>query len=735
MKVSHIAVAAILASWAFGFQAAQAYSPGKTIVEEMEEYQSPNNVTKRPPHFTYMPNGTEYAMLSDDARRIETFDIKTGKKTGDLVDLGHVRETQVADMSGFIISPDASKVLIYRNVNYIYRRSFTAECYVYEVRSRIMLPLSDEHKKTQVPVFSPDSRMVAFVADNNVYVRKIDFKTVVPVTTDGKAGIIINGSTDWTYEEEFGITGTLAWSPDNTTLCYLKFDESRVPVYSLPLYEGTCERRPEYALYPGELSYKYPVAGQTNSTVTLHSYDIDTRKIKDIALPDATIEYIPRIDYGPSNLLYVSTLNRDQNRYELYSVNPQTTVVKSVLVEKSEAWITPETYEKIHFGKNGFVVMSNRNGHMHLYKYGYNGALQRTLTNGDFDVTDYYGEDALGNYYVQTATPTPLDRTVQKVDAKKGVLVPLTNGEGTSSANFSPDCSYAIYTFSSPTVAPQFRLCTAAGKELRMLEDNKAYMARFADKMIAKEFIQVPSDGLMLNGFIMRPRNFDPSKKYPVVMTQYSGPGSQSVLRNWEMGWMQYFCEKGFVVACVDGRGTAGRGNQFMYAVYKNLGHYETIDQVNAAKYLATLPGIDGSRIGMFGWSYGGYETLMCMTQPGSPFAAGVAVAPVTDWRFYDSIYTERYMLTPQQNDEGYNASAPLKRAKQLNANTLIMYGTADDNVHPVNSLQFASALQTAGMWCDMLVFPNKNHSIYGCGARSVVYGRMFDYFKKNLNL
>jgi dipeptidyl-peptidase-4 len=732
-KMNKSVMMAALAATALANIDASAAVKMSSAVDEIAPYVSPNNSYKRPAQFTYMPNGTEYALLSSDKRSIETYDIKTGKKTGVLVDLNNVREQKVADISGFIVSPNASKVLIYRNVNMIYRRSFTAEYYVYDLHSRILDKLSTEFDKTQIPVFSPDSRMIAFVAENNIYVKKLDYNTQVAVTEDGAKGKIINGATDWTYEEEFSTISSLAWSPDNSTLCFVKADESDVPLYTLPLYKGACNPMNEYALYPGELSYKYPVAGEKNSKVTLHSYDVETRKIKDIALPDNSIEYIPRIDFGPTaEQLLVSTLNRDQNRYEIYSVNPKTTVAKSIFVEKSKAWIEPSMYEDITFGSDGFVVMSSRSGYSHLYKYSYAGALMRTLTSGNYDVTAYYGGDAAGNYYYQAANPSAIERTVCKVDAKN-VSTTISSAHGSTSASFSPNHDYAVLTYSDTKTPPQYTLVTSAGKPVRMLEDNKAFAERFADKIVEKEFIKVPSDGYELNGFIMRPDNFDASQKYPVIMTQYSGPGSQSVLNSWDMGWMQFFAKNGFIVVCVDGRGTGGRGSEFMNAVYCNLGHYETIDQINAAKYVATLPGVDASRIGMHGWSFGGYETLMCVTDKNNPFAAAVAVAPVTDWRYYDTVYTERYMLTPQQNDKGYNESAPLKRAEQLSANLLIMYGTADDNVHPDNSLEFVSELEVHGLLCDMLVFPNKNHSIYGCNARAVVYGKMYDYFKRNL--
>ncbi|MDY2917336.1 MAG: DPP IV N-terminal domain-containing protein [Muribaculaceae bacterium] len=734
MKVKLLTIFALCALGAADASSAMAAAPGSQSIKEIASYVYPKNTAKRPSSFYYMPDGTQYAMIADDGKSIRTYDIKTGNETGVLVDLNRTREVTIPDVDGFFVSPDGKKVVLWREPQYIYRRSFTAEYYVYDVKSRLMDAMSPDFKRVREVVMSPKSDMIAFVAPNNdIYLKKLVYNNQVRVTTDGAAGKIINGATDWTYEEEFTTTRLMAWSPDDLMLCFVKTNETNVPVYSLPLYEGTCNPQKEYAQYPGQLSYKYPVAGVANSRVTLHSYDVELRKTKQIPLPDKNIEYIPRIDFGPEpQQLMVSALNRDQNRFELYSVNPASKVAKSVLVETSNAWIEPDTYEGLTFEKDGFVVLSGRSGYQHLYKYSYAGALQRTLTSGDYDVTAYYGSDAAGNHYYQSAQPTPLQRTVYCLDAK-GNRKAVSATNGTAAAQFSPDHNYAVYSFNNPKTPPVYRLCTAHGKELRTLEDNAVLKTRFDGILPDKEFIKVPSDGLELNGFIIRPFGFDPSKKYPVVMTQYSGPGSQSVLDRWELDWMDYFASKGFIIVCVDGRGTGGRGNKFMHAVYRDLGHYETIDQINAAKYVATLPGVDPERIGICGWSYGGYETLMCATAQGCPFAAAVAIAPVTDWRYYDTVYSERFMLTPQQNESGYNASAPLRRAARLACPTLIMYGTADDNVHPANSLQFVSALQSAGGYCDMFVFPNMNHSIYGCNARAVVYGRMFEYFKDKL--
>lgn len=723
---------ALLAA-AFVSMSAVAAGGRSPYVSALAPYVFPENAPKAPSNFVYMPDGLSYLTLSPDHSAIVRFDTRTGKEIEKFVDLKNTRETVLPSIEGFRLSENAAKVLVYTDSSPIYRRSFTAKYYVYDVRTRVLRPLSDTHARQQSPIFSADARMVAFVNDNNIYVKKLDYNTEVAVTEDGSFGQIINGVSDWTYEEEFETTCSMAWSPDNSTLCFVKYNESGVHNYTLPIYQGSCNPQDQYALYPGSYTYKYPVAGEPNSRVSLHSYDVETRKVKDISFADKTIEYIPNIHYAPAtSSLIVPTLNRDQNRLEIYNVNPKSTVIKSIYVEEQSAWISPETYEHIHYAPEGMVILSSKSGYANLSQYSYTGALLREITKGDADVTAYYGHDALGNHYYQIASPSPLDRTICSVD-RKGIVRRLTPESGWASANFSPTCENFMLNYSTAAVPPVYSMCTSAGKSLRVIEDNAEYKARFEGKIPQKEFFTFSSDGVQLNGYIIKPSDFSASKKYPVIFYQYSGPGSQSVMNRWQMDFEFYYADRGYIVICVDPRGTGARGRAFSDVVYKRLGYYETIDQVNAAAYAASLPYVDGSRIGIHGWSFGGYETLMCATQPDSPFAAAVAVAPVTDWRYYDSVYTERYMLTPQQNEDGYNSSAPINRTLRLRCPLLIMYGTSDDNVHPANSLEFVSRLQSQGILCDMFVFPNMNHSINGCNARAVVYAKMLDFFDKNL--
>lgn len=719
-----------------------AIAGAKIDTEGIAPYVYPQNAPSSPDNLCYLPDGESYMLLADGGKKIERYETATGKLLETVLDVATTRESKVSEVTSFQISPDGTKLLLYSTKTPVYRRSFKADWHVYEIKRNILRPLSKDFEQQQSPVISPDGRMVAFVADNNIYIKKIDYDSEVQVTKDGQTDSIINGVPDWTYEEEFSTNCSMVWSPDNTTLCFLKYDERDVPKFSFSLYQGYCEPTEEYALYPGTFSYKYPVAGKKNSTVTLHSYDVDTRKIKDIAFNDNTIEYIPRIAFGggSSERLMAVTLNRAQNRMELYSVNPKSTVVKSILVEQAQAWLDSDTYEGIVWGGDSFVLLSGRTGWNHLYEYSYAGQQLRTLTAGEFDVTEYYGTDLQGNIYYQSTgmqvdgrgVEGAVDRVIRKVsrDGKKSELI--TPSTGWASATFSPAMNYYVVNYSNAATPPVYTLKNIKGKDLRVLEDNATYASRYSN-ISRKEFFTMTSDGNTLNGYIVKPKGFDPSRRYPVIMWQYSGPGSQEVVNRWRLDWDAYAAERGFVVVCVDGRGTGGRGSAFRDVVYKNLGYYETIDQLAAARYAASLSYTDPEAIGLAGWSYGGYETLMAISANNAPYKAAVAIAPVTSWRYYDTVYAERFMLTPGENESGYRDSAPINRVGNVECDLLIMHGTADDNVHLSNTMEYVSRLQESGRACDMLLFPNMNHSINGCNARQLVYGRMISYFEKNL--
>ncbi len=702
---------------------------------DIAPYVYPLNAPEAPAAMAFGIDGKTYTALADDGRRLVRYDIRTGKEIATVIDVKSTRDNTISRIAGYTFSPDERYVLVYAEKEPVYRRSFTAQYFIYEVLHNVLSPLSEKHPRQRAPQWSPDGRMVAFVADGNIYISKLDYLTEVAVTTDGSRNNIINGVPDWSYEEEFDTTCSMAWAPDNSTLCYLKYDETAVPLYTFPLYQGTCDPRDEYALYPGSYSYKYPVAGEKNVSVSLHSYDVDLRKTKTVDFADRRIEYIPRIEYAPEgDRLMVATLNRAQNRMEIYSVNPKSTVSKSVYVDESRTgWIDPIAYEGMKLLSDGFVVMSERTGFNHLYKYSYAGAQQRQITSGDYDVTAYYGYDPKsGIHYYQAASTSPLSRVVSRIDAK-GRVTNISPENGTASALFTPLMDLCVLNYSNVTAAPVYTIANPSnGKTVRTLVDNKAYMSRYP-ALPRKEFFTMNSDGNTLNGYILKPADFNSSRRYPVIMYQYSGPGSQEVLDRWRMDWDYFFTTRGYVIICVDGRGTGGRGTAFKHSVYRCLGQYETVDQINAARYAASLPFVDSDRIGIFGWSYGGYEALMAASAKDAPYKAVVAVAPVTSWRYYDTIYAERYMLTPAENPEGYDLGAPINRTASLCGDLLMMHGTADDNVHLMNTLQYVSVLESQGSVCDMLLFPNMNHSIYGCGARAVVYLKMLQHFDRSM--
>ena len=703
-------------------------------INDLAKYVFPNNRIASASAMTFVDNDEAYLALSSDHRQIIKAETRTGKTIEVVLDVEKSRETKIDRIEGFTLSPDGSKILVHQNREKIYRRSFLADYYVYEIRHNILTPLSEKFSKQRCPVFSPDGRMVAFVAENNIYISKLDYKTEVAVTTDGKANCVINGASDWTYEEEFTTTCSLAFSPDNLTLAFLRYDETDVPTFSFPIYRGSCNPKEEYDLYPGSLTYKYPKAGMANSKVSLHSYNVETRKTIDIALPDKEIEYIPRLTFAPvGDALMVVALNRHQSKMTLYSVNPKSAIAKAIYTDTSDTWLSTSCWENLRFYPDFFVVNSHRRGFRHLYAYNYSGVKVRELTSGNFDITDYYGySPSTRSHYYQSTETGAINRVVCRID-DKGKITRLSPNDGWASVTLSPNGNYYTLDFSSASQPDVYTLvASSSDKTVRTLEDNAAAKKRFAD-IPQKEFFTFTNDGISLNGYVIRPEGFDPSRRYPTIMYQYSGPDSQEVRNRWGIDWQVYFAKKGYVVICVDGRGTGGRGVKFREMVYRHLGHYETIDQLAAARFAASLPYVDPQRIGIFGWSYGGYETLMAISQKNAPYKAAVAIAPVTDWRYYDTAYTERFMQTPKENAAGYEMASAFPLIDNLNCQLLIMAGTADDNVHIQNTLEYISAMQAKGKLCDMLVFPNMDHSINYCNARAVVYGKMLDFFNRNL--
>lgn len=683
---------------------------------------------------TPLPDGETYAAVSDDGKAIEIFSYKTGKKTGELFNVATVKgEVKISDFDGYKISDNGRKILLWNDTKLIYRHSFTAEYYVYDTMRMTMARVSEKGAQRDATI-SHDGRLVAYTRGNNIFISNIDYKTDYAVTTDGVEGKIINGSPDWGYEEEFGMIHSLRWNGKDNILAYIRFDESQVPTYSFDEYRSYCDNEPLGDLYPTSYSYKYPLAGSPTAKVEVYAFDIDTRKAKKMDLPISETDYVPQIDFdGNGERLMVTIVNHDQNQLRLFSVNPASTVGKQIYTDTSTAWLSPHAYQMVAYSPTGFVIGSDRSGYRHLYEYDYNGTMRRQITKGDFYVTDYYGKDPkTGFHYVQTTVKGAINRNVGYVDSK-GNMKLLNNEEGVASARFSSSFKYYLLTWQDANTAPQYRLYNANGSKIADVELNSAYMQKFASAP-KKEFLKVKNAlGEEMDAYIIKPSDFDPNKKYPLLMYQYNGPESQQVVNSWKMDALYYFAQEGYVIACVDGRGTGYRGTKWAYSVYKNLGVKETEDQIAGVNYFAGLPYIDASRLGCFGWSYGGYMTLMELGAKESPFKTGIAMASVTSWRFYDAIYTERYMLTPQQNESGYETSSPLNRTQNVKANLLIMSGTSDDNVHFYNTLKYSSKLSSEGGIFDMMAYAGYEHSFRKCDARVQLYRKIYDYLKKNL--
>ena len=690
-----------------------------------------------------MLDGEHYTQISPDHKRIVKYSFKTGEEVGTVFDVATARNHTLKSFDDYILSPDESLILIQTETKPIYRRSFTAVYYIYNVKNRTLEPLS-EGGPQQVPLFSPDSHQIAFVRNNNIFLVKLLFgNSESQVTKDGEYNKVLNGIPDWVYEEEFGFNRAFDFSADSRMIAYIRFDESQVPMFSFPEYKGMFPSRDEYASYPGAYTYKYPKAGETNSTVSVHTFDIKSRVTRKMNLEMDADGYIPRIKFtSDPEKLAIMTLNRHQNRFNVYMANPRSALCKTVIRDEAEQYIKEQAYSDIVFYPENIVMMSERDGYNHLYLYSIGGNLIKQITSGRFEVKEFLGWDQKTNVFYYTSNEeSPLRSAVYKVDGK-GKKTKLSTRVGTNNALFSKNFAYYINTYSSKDTPTLITLNNNKGKEMATLMDNAELKSKLANlNMPTKEFFTFKTpDGVELNGWMMKPAHFDPNKKYPVIMHQYSGPGSQQVLDRWGIGsfgdggmFEAYMCDKGYIMVCVDGRGTGGRGAAFEKCTYLFLGVKESKDQAAAAHYLSTLPYIDGTRIGIWGWSFGGYNTLMSMSEGSGAFKAGVAIAAPTDWRFYDSVYTERFMRTPKENGEGYDAGSPIKQAAKLQGKLLLIHGTADDNVHFQNCAEYSEALVQANKQFDMQVYTNRNHGISGGNTRNHLMNRVADFFIENL--
>lgn len=695
-------------------------------------------------NYTFYPRSVYGLCSMNDGLNYTTFNsrkqviVKHSYKTGKVVDtLLKIKSLKIPKVSDYRFNDEETKILLETEVQSIYRHSYTAKFYIWDLRTKKLLNVSDKNKQ-QLATVSPDGSKVAFVFENNIYIKNFVSGKETAVTNDGEKNKIINGAPDWVYEEEFGFNQAFYWSPDGKKIAFIRFDESKVKTFNMTMFAGMEPKLENNVLYPEHRQWKYPKAGDGNSVVSVHIYDVQSAKTTKVDIGTETDIYIPRIRWTEyADQLAVIRLNRLQNKIEVLYADSGTGKTKVIYTDENKYYIGDETLDNLNFLKDGkhFVITSERDGYRHIYLYKTDGRLVKQLTKGNWDVTSFIGFDDNKKicYYI-SSEESPITRQLYSVNIK-GLKKKLTNKEGSNRASFSTSYKYYINYFSSINQPTYVTLHDSKGKLIRVLEENKALSEKVKEYGgVNKEFFKFKtSEGVELNGYIIKPSNFDKNKKYPVLMYQYSGPNSQSAMNRWSFGWDMLLAQKGYITVCVDGRGTGGRGEEFRKMTYLQLGKYETIDQIETAKYLGTLAYIDAERIGIWGWSYGGFETLLAMTKGADYFKVGIAVAPVTNWRYYDNIYTERFMRTPQENPDGYDDNSPINHVEKLKGKLLLVHGMGDDNVHVQNSVEISEALVQANKQFTQFYYTNRNHGIYGGNTRLHLYTMMTKFILENL--
>ena len=673
-------------------------------------------------------NGDFYSLLNFDSAnnstRIDVYSYQTLEKVKTLVNSKNI--DGLARFSSYRFNNDETKLILGTNFEKIYRRSFKGTFYAYDIASKKVNLIG---KNIQEPVFAPDNKKVAFAKDNNVYIKNLRTNKVTQITKDGKKNQIINGITDWVYEEEFGFVRAFEWSNDSKHIAFLRFDESQVPTFSMDMVGNQN--------YPEQQVFKYPKAGEKNANVTLHLYNISSKNTQKIAL--GAYEYIPRIKWSnDANILVATTLNRHQNNLKLHKVNAKNSKVSLLLSETDKAYI--DITDNLTFlNDNSFIWTSEGDGFNHIYHYAFSGKLINQITSGNWEVTNYYGFNKnKKTIYYQSVENGTTNRGVYSIDLDGNNKKLLSNKEGTNTASFSKNLRYFINTFSSAEIPPIFTLYTAEGELLKVIKDNVTLKEKLSQyKMSSKEFSTIQINGNKLNMWMLKPADFDENKKYPLLMFQYSGPGSQQVANRWNGSndyWHNMLAQKGIIVVCVDGRGTGFKGSDFKKSTYLNLVKYETEDQIAAAKKLAERSYIDAENIGIWGWSFGGHMSTNSLLKGNDIFTTAIAVAPVTSWRFYDTVYTERFLRTPQENPGGYDDNSPVNYAHKLKGNYLLVHGTGDDNVHVQNSYRMINSLIEANKQFDMFIVPDRTHGIYkGKNTRLNLYTKMTNFIETHL--
>ena len=675
-----------------------------------------------------MTDGETYT--TRDGSNIIRYSYRTGKVIDTILHSKQLAKFGIKSFSDYSFSYDEKQILLLTSFEPIYRRSFKANYYIYN-RDTKTASLASDNGKQSYATFSPDGTKIAFVRNNNLFYKDLIANKEFQITTDGEWNHIINGSTDWVYEEEFGFAKAFEWASDSKSIAYYRFDESRVKVFNMNKFEGN--------LYPENYAFKYPKAGEQNSIVSIYTYDLQDHKSTKMDVGNEDNQYIARIKWttNPDKLAIVR-LNRLQNKLDILVANTKTGQTTTLYSESNPRYISEVTDSYLNFLPNGnqLIINSEKDGYNHLYLYNMDGTLANQITKGSWDVREFLGVDTQKNtvYYTASAV-SPMQRELYSTTLNGKSTKKLSLQEGTNSATFSNGMKYYINTYSSTTTPSYITLHSANGKLLRVLESNEKLNETLKKYEVAqKEFFSfVTPEGVSLNGWMIKPANFDENKKYPVLMTQYSGPGSQEVVDSWEIGWEHVLAQNGYLVVSVDGRGTGGRGETFKKQTYGQLGKLEVEDQISAAKYIGSLPFADQDRIAIWGWSYGGFMSLNAILKGADVFKVAIAIAPVTNWRFYDSIYTERFNGLPQDNPAGYDDNSPINHVDKLKGKLLIIHGTSDDNVHIQNSYELVSKLIEKNKQFDMMVYPDKNHSIYGGKTRLQLYTKLIDYLNSNL--
>jgi len=688
--------------------------------------------TKGMDELNAMKTTNQYTVLNFDrasrSSQIDLYDFATLEKERTLFSSKDFPQLQGID--SYTFNTKENQILIANSSEQIFRYSAVSDYFLYDIASKSLTKIAEY--KIQEPTFSPDGTKIAYAYQNNLYVYEIASKKTQQITTDGKKNSIINGITDWVYEEEFGFVRAFDWNATGTKLAYIKFDESQVPEFSMDLYNR--------GLYPAQEVFKYPKAGEKNAVVSLHLFDVTFNTTQTVNLSNYNDFYIARIQWtNDANVLSAQVLNRHQNNLDLLFIDGNTATSKVVLNEKDKAYV--DVTDNLTFLKdNSFIWTSEKSGFNHIYHYDKTGKLKKQITTGNWEVTAYYGfDEKSGTVYYQSVENGSINRDVYAINSSGKNKKRLTTAVGTNKATFSPNFQYFINSFSSANKAPMFTLNDSkTGNVIKTIVSNEALEQKLAKYDIApKEFTTITTEkGHTLNAWFIKPKDFDPNKKYPVFMYQYSGPGSQQVANQWNGTndyWFMMLAQQGYIVACVDGRGTGYKGAEFKKCTYKELGKFEVEDQIDAAKLIGNYSYVDKSRIGIFGWSYGGFMSSNCILKGNDVFKAAIAVAPVTSWRYYDSIYTERYMQTPQENASGYDDNSPINHVSKLKGNYLLIHGTSDDNVHVQNAMVMIEALVQANKQFDWAIYPDKNHGIYGGKTRLQLYTKMTNFIKEKL--